>query len=124
MNASRVFFFTVVLTFGGAALNPAACQQPADQLRFPPLPQLDAQQQRGREFAVRRCSGCHTVGPDDGGAEDGPSFRRLARRYGSISLQGRFTEVSEHGFDHMPPIGFTAAEADDLVAYFNTLRGD
>jgi mono/diheme cytochrome c family protein len=100
------------------------CQQAAGRVHLPPLPQLDAQQQRGREFAVRRCSGCHTVGPDDGGAEEGPAFRRLARRYDSISLQRRFTEVSAHGFDHMPPIGFTTAEAEDLVAYFNTLRGD
>lgn len=90
----------------------------------PPLPTLDPQQQRGHDFAVRRCAGCHTVGLDDGGAQDGPAFTRLARRYNALSLERRFAEVSAHGFDRMPAIPFTASEAADLIAYFDTLQGN
>lgn len=86
-----------------------------------PLAGLSPAQQRGRDFAVRRCSGCHTVGPDDGGAGDGPSFRSLASRYNPISLERRFAAVSAHGFDRMPPVEFTRAEAEDLIAYLATL---
>ena len=76
----------------------------------------------GAAFAARRCAGCHTVGLDDGGAQDGPSFRDLARRYNAVSLQKRFTEVAEHGFDRMPPVSFTVSEAEDLIAYLQTMR--
>ena len=89
----------------------------------PTLAKLDPAQQRGRDFAVRRCAGCHTVGLDDGGASDGPAFRRLATRYNPISLERRFAEVSAHGFDRMPPVEFTRSELEDLVAYIDSLRG-
>jgi len=92
--------------------------------RVPPLPTLDPAQQRGHDFAVRRCAGCHTVGLDDGGAQDGPAFYKLARRYNALQLERRFAEVSQHGFDRMPSIPFTRAEAEDLVAYFDSLKGN
>jgi len=106
----------------------AACASPgpprgAELPGIPPLPRLDPAQQRGYDFAVRRCAGCHTVGLDDGGAGDGPAFYKLARRYNPISLERRFAEVSEHGFDRMPSIPFTRAEAQDLLAYFDSLQG-
>lgn len=89
-----------------------------------PLPTFDPAQQRGHDFAVRRCAGCHTVGLDDGGAHEGPAFHKLARRYNAQQLERRFAEVSEHGFDRMPSIPFTRAEAEDLVAYFDSLQGN
>ena len=85
---------------------------------------LDSDQQRGHDFAVRRCAGCHTVGLDDGGARDGPPFRNLAMRYNPISLERRFMEVSQHGFDSMPPTPVTRSEARDLVAYLDALHGN
>lgn len=88
---------------------------------LPDFPSLSPSAQRGHDFAARRCSGCHTIGLDDGGAAEGPSFRHLARRYNGLSLSRRFREVSAHGFDRMPPISFSTSEADDLVAYFDTL---
>lgn len=88
------------------------------------LPTLDPAQQRGRDFAVRRCSGCHTIGLDEGGAGDGPAFRSLSMRYNPISLAHRFAEVSAHGFDRMPPVAFTTAEAEDLMAYLQSLSGN
>lgn len=108
------------------ALGACASSQPSgpDWSKVPPLPTLDPAQQRGHDFAVRRCAGCHTVGLDDGGAQDGPAFYRLARRYNPISLERRFAEVSQHGFDRMPAIPFTRSEAEDLLAYFDSLQGN
>jgi mono/diheme cytochrome c family protein len=102
------------------AAAPSAATRSADFS----LPSLDPQQQRGRDFAVRRCSGCHTVGLDDGGASDGPAFYRLARRYNPIALERRFAEISAHGVESMPAITFTTAEAADLIAYFDSLQGN
>lgn len=96
----------------------------ATLLAAPPLPAFDMTQQRGHDFAVNRCSGCHTVGLDEGGASDGPAFRSLANRYTPLSLERRFAEISVHGFDRMPPLEITPATAADLVAYFDTLHGN
>lgn len=90
---------------------------------LPPPRELSEAEQRGHDFAKRRCSGCHTIGLDDGGASDGPAFRTLAARYTPLTLKMRFAEVSAHGFDRMPPIEFTPTEAGDLIAYVDTLRG-
>lgn len=106
------------------ALPSARVAEAPDWSSVPPLPVLDPQQQRGRDFAVRRCAGCHTVGLDDGGAQDGPVFYKLARRYNALQLERRFAEVSQHGFDRMPSIPFTRAEAEDLIAYFDSLQGN
>jgi len=111
------------LALAACAATPAPPPGP-DWSSVPPLPTLDPQQERGYAFALRRCAGCHTVGLDDGGAQDGPAFYRLARRYNPISLERRFAEVSAHGFDRMPAIPFTADEARDLIAYFDTLQGN
>lgn len=83
---------------------------------------LDPAAARGQAFAARRCGGCHTIGMDDGGAAEGPRFRDLSMRYNALSLQKRFAEVSQHGSGMMPPVTFTASEAEDLIAYFGTLH--
>lgn len=86
-------------------------------------PRLSPAQERGRAFAVRRCAGCHTVGQDGGGAQEGPAFRALAFRYNALALQRRFAEVSEHGSGMMPPVSISHAQAEDLLAYMATLQG-
>ena len=43
-----------------------------------------------------------------------------ARRQDSVA-EG-FAAVSAHGFDRMPPVSFTKSEAEDLVAYFDSLH--
>lgn len=120
---SRIASIRIGSLLGAAALALSACAtSPGSDLPgVPPLPRLDAAQQRGHDFAVRRCAGCHTVGLDDGGAQEGPAFYRLARRYNALALERRFAEVSRHGVDRMPPVAFSAAEADDLIAYFDSL---
>ncbi|HEY2358720.1 MAG TPA: c-type cytochrome [Phenylobacterium sp.] len=95
-----------------------------DRPAVPPLPKLDPAQQRGHDFAMRRCSGCHTVGLDDGGAQEGPAFRKLSMRYNALSLEHRFAEVSQHGVDRMPPVAISRSEAQDLVAYFDSLHSN
>lgn len=109
---------------GCAAGHGAAAPPVAAAYAPPPLPELDAAQARGRDFAARRCSGCHNVGLDDGPPYEAPAFRKVATRYDAAALQQRFAQVSQHGFDRMPPVGFTPAEAGDLVAYFKSLRGN
>lgn len=119
MNIWRpMICMTAAVWLGGCAT--ATTSAPAGSRA---LPGLTPAEQRGHEFAVRRCSGCHTVGLDDGGAQEGPSFRSIAMRYNPISLERRFVEVSEHGVDRMPPVGFSRAEAEDLIAYFGSLGG-
>ncbi|WP_332765874.1 c-type cytochrome [Phenylobacterium sp.] len=80
--------------------------------------------QRGQAFAERRCAGCHVVGLDDGPASFGPRFRDLRIRYNALSLQRRFTEISQHGSGEMPPIQIGRREAEDLVAYLETLQAE
>ena len=113
-----------VIAVTAAVATLAACASPGDSVG-PTLasPQLEPAAQRGHDFAVRRCAACHTVGLDDGGAGEGPAFRKLSMRYNAISLQRRFAEISQHGFDRMPAVTFTGAEAEDLIAYFATLDG-
>lgn len=120
MPAFRYLILAACLTLAACTTAPRPLS-PAEILR---LPQLTAAEQRGHDVAVRRCSGCHTVGRDDGGAGDGPSFRKLSLRYNPISLERRFAEVSQHGFDRMPPVEFTRSEAEDLVAYVNSLPSE
>lgn len=76
---------------------------------------------RGLALARQRCSGCHMVGLDETAATEGPRFRDLQMRYNSLSLEKRFQDIARHGTGEMPPVGFTGAEAEDLVAYFETL---
>jgi len=120
MLALRSLLCAMGLALAACATAPGAADAPA----VPALPKLDPAQQRGHDFAVRRCAGCHTIGLDDGGAGDGPAFSKLARHYNALSLERRFRDVSQHGFDRMPPVEFTRAEADDLIAYFDSLHGN
>jgi hypothetical protein len=60
---------------------------------------------------------------DDRDGAAGPRFRDLSLRFNAISLQRRFGEISAHGSGQMPPIQITAAEAEDLVACFESLGG-
>jgi mono/diheme cytochrome c family protein len=111
----------VIKGAGLAALFALAGCATAPSRVSPGMSRLDPAAERGQAFAARRCGGCHTVGLDDGGAAEGPRFRDLTRRYNALSLQKRFAEVSRHGVGMMPPVSFTTAEAEDLLAYFATL---
>lgn len=109
----------VIMCGLAAALGLSACATLGGTPSAPPS--LDVAAERGQAFAQRRCAGCHMIGLDEGGAVEGPRFRDLSRRYNTLSLQKRFTEISQHGSGMMPPVTFTSAEADDLLAYIATL---
>jgi mono/diheme cytochrome c family protein len=100
-----------VAALSGCASLPAAT----------PAPGFSAAADRGMALAQRRCSGCHMVGLDETAATDGPRFRDLRMRYNALSLQRRFAAISAHGTGEMPPVEFSAAEAEDLIAYFESL---
>jgi mono/diheme cytochrome c family protein len=104
----------VCVALGGCALGPS---QPLPDTG---LARLSPEAERGRDFAYRRCNGCHNVGPDPV-ESDGPAFTKLARLYNTLSLRRRFAEVSQHGVDTMPPVSFTPSEAEDLIAYIDSL---
>jgi mono/diheme cytochrome c family protein len=114
----RPILWLAAALLSACASPPAGASRPGVQA----LSGLEPAQQRGHDFAVRRCAGCHTVGLDDGGAGEGPAFRKLSMRYNAISLEHRFAEVSQHGFGRMPTITFTRSEAEDLVAYVDSLH--
>jgi len=79
--------------------------------------------ERGQRLAEARCAGCHAVGLDEKPAASGPRFRDLRTRYNALSLQKRFVEISQHGAGEMPPIQITNGDAEDLIAYFDSLGG-
>lgn len=76
---------------------------------------------RGLALAQQRCSGCHMIGLDETSATEGPRFRDLQMRYNSLSLERRFREITQHGTGEMPPVALSTTDAEDLVAYFETL---
>lgn len=82
---------------------------------------LNSAAERGQRLAEARCGGCHAVGLDEKPAASGPRFRDLRVRYNALSLQKRFVEISQHGTGEMPPIKISNADAEDLVAYFDSL---
>lgn len=120
----KLAWMALTAALSACAAAHGAGPSPSIAYALPPLPVLDAAQARGRDFATRRCSGCHNVSMDDGPPYEAPAFRNLATRYDQAALEGRFAEVSAHGHNRMPPIGFTPEEAGDLVAYFKSLRGN
>jgi mono/diheme cytochrome c family protein len=105
-----------------AALLIAGCASQG-ALRGPiagPAP-LSPAAERGQRLAETRCAGCHAVGLDEKPAASGPRFRDLRTRYNALSLQKRFAQISQHGTGEMPPIQISNADAEDLVAYFDSL---
>lgn len=102
-----------------AALSLAACASNGPPGSDPMSPSAE----RGQRLAERRCAGCHAVGLDQSPAASGPRFSDLHLRYNALSLQKRFAEITEHGSGEMPPIHISRQDAEDLVAYFETLGG-
>ncbi len=103
----------LILVFATGVLT--ACASVPTPLAF------SAAADRGLALAQQRCSGCHMVGLDETSATEGPRFRDLQMRYNSLSLERRFREIAQHGTGEMPPVGFSTSDAEDLVAYFETL---
>ena len=112
----RVMIFSACLAAmaAGCAVNGASAPEATATAANPAA-------ERGQRFAERRCAGCHAVGLDETPASSGPRFRDIRTRFNAISLQRRFAEISQHGSGEMPPIQITQAEAEDLIAYIESL---
>ena len=86
-----------------------------------PTGAADPAVQRGHALAERRCSGCHVIGLDDHEGASGPRFRDIRRRFNALSLQKRFGEITQHGSGEMPQLQVSRSDAEDLVAYIESL---
>lgn len=72
----------------------------------------------GKKLALRWCSACHVVSPDQTRAQaDVPTFENIARRYDSA----RLTRFLAAPYPRMPDMGLSRNEIADLVAYIRSL---
>ena len=90
-------------------------------------PHTDSQQrgrERGRELAVKLCTGCHVVSRETSGAmsTDVPSFPAMANRQGTSAEQLAGRIIVPH--PAMPGVPLTANEIRDLVAYIMSLKAN
>ena len=77
----------------------------------------------GGGLARRYCSTCHATGPrGDSPFSLAPRFRELGRRYPLDDLQESLVEGIVSGHPAMPQYVFSAANADDLVAYLKSIQ--
>ncbi|MGQ3017062.1 c-type cytochrome [Phenylobacterium sp.] len=106
----------IILSLAGA-LASCATPQPA-----PPQPMSPAAE-RGLQFAVRSCAGCHAVDSAGHSANAvAPPFASVRMRHTAIGLERSLAQISREGHGEMPPIYMTAAEMADLVAYIESLE--
>lgn len=81
----------------------------------PLLAQAD-EAERGRELAIRWCTACHVVAPDEPGGDVGPAFETLVER----SQPGLRAWL----FDPHPPmpnLNLSPSEIDAILDYIATL---
>ena len=105
----------MVLTLTAALAACATGEGPA------PAP-LSPAAERGQQFVLRACAGCHAVA----GREASPNavaqaFASIRMRHTEIGLERTLTQISREGHGEMPPIYMTSAEMGDIVAYIESL---
>jgi mono/diheme cytochrome c family protein len=77
----------------------------------------------GREFAVRNCAGCHSIGPTGSSPNaNAPTFRTIARRYRLQDLEEGLAEGIVTGHSAMPEFVLTPRQIDDLLAHLGRLK--
>ncbi len=77
----------------------------------------------GKRLAAAWCSECHAITGDSAGATlRGPSFAAIAKRPKTTPLSLNVFLRSSH--DTMPNLILKRDEADDIVAYILSLKGD
>lgn len=74
--------------------------------------------ERGRELAVRWCTECHIVAPDEAGGDAGPPFEVLSKARTEPGLRAWLFEPHPP----MPDLNLTADEIEAILAYIDTLR--
>ena len=89
------------------------------------LPGIAAAQdvERGRQLALRWCSGCHAVerAPAEARADGVPTFPAIARQPDVSVERLRAAMNPTHG--RMPDLSLAKRDQDDLAAYILGLRG-
>lgn len=97
------------------ALWPMVCEEA--------LAQAEGKAQKGRDYALRTCTPCHVVTPNQ------PSPRRLASAgdFRAIAKTPGITEKSLHAFlssphPSMPDLILSQKEQNDVIAYILSLR--
>ena len=130
----RTSAFKMVLA--AAVLTSASCETP-DRVAVPApaahaeataLPSLSATMDseaasRGRAITIIGCASCHAI--DATGASPlaaAPPFRDVVHRRSLDDLETAFATGLVTTHPAMPPYVFRAAEIDDLIAYFETLK--
>lgn len=77
----------------------------------------------GRKLAEAWCSECHAIAMDPvGGPRRGPDFVEVAKRPRTTPLSLNVFLRSNH--DNMPNFILQRGEADDIVAYILSLKGE
>jgi len=88
------------------------------------LPTIAAAQdvERGRQLALRWCSGCHVVerAPAEARADGVPTFPALAGQRDITADRLRAAMNPTHG--RMPDLSLAKRDQDDLAAYILSLR--
>ena len=97
---------------------PATSSEPAAQGTVSSSPEA-----RGHEIVTQSCSMCHAVGRS-GLSPNGsaPPFRLLSNAYPVEDLQEALTEGIRTGHVEMPEFQFTDEEAEDIVAYLQSIQ--
>ena len=106
----------IAISVGALLISGAAMAQPATS------PGARAVK-HGGGLARRYCSTCHATGSQgDSPFAAAPRFRELGRRYPLDDLQESLVEGIVSGHPAMPQYVFTAASADDLIAYLKSIQ--
>jgi len=87
----------------------------------PPAP-LSPAAERGQQFVLRACAGCHAVaGREASPNAVAPAFASIRMRHTAIGLERSLAQIARQGHGEMPPIYMTNAEMSDIVAYIESL---
>lgn len=91
-------------------------------LATPAVP-LDAREKRGETIALTNCARCHAVGRyGESPLKAAPPFRKLHERYPVTDLAEALAEGITTGHPAMPEFRLDPDEADNLIAYLQSLE--
>ena len=79
--------------------------------------QMDAEAERGRELALRWCTQCHVIAPDEPGGDAGPAFTTLMAERSEPGLRAWLFQPHPP----MPDLDLSGDEIDAILAYIRTL---
>jgi mono/diheme cytochrome c family protein len=87
-----------------------------------PPTSLSPAAERGQQFVLRACAGCHAVsGREASRNAVAPAFASIRMRHTEIGLERSLAQIAREGHGEMPPIYMTSAEMGDIIAYIESL---